>query len=93
MPWTPSLTSACRLRRILCVLMRRSTLLALALCVNALGGVWATLDAQRAGSFMGSSEDPAIRYSTAPLNNPVVDVNRKLQREPSSSRTKAAADS
>ena len=58
--------------------MRRSSLFALALCVNALGGVWATLDAQRAGSFMGSSEDPAIGYGTAPLNNPVVDVNRKL---------------
>ena len=28
---------------------------------------------------MGSSDDPAIRYSTAPLNNAVVDVNRKLQ--------------
>ena len=28
---------------------------------------------------MGSSEDPAIRYSTAPLNNVVVDTNRKLQ--------------
>ena len=58
--------------------MRRSTLLALVLCVNALGGVWANLDAQRAGSFMGSSEDPAIGYGTAPLNNPVADVNRKL---------------
>ena len=37
------------------------------------------VDAQRAGTFMGSAEDPAIRYSTAPLNNAVVDVNRKLQ--------------
>ena len=42
------------------------------------GGLLATLDAQRAGSFMGSSEDPAIKYSTAPLNNVVDDVNRKL---------------
>jgi len=58
--------------------MRRSSLFALALCVNALGGLWATLDAQRSGSFMGSSEDPAIGYGTAPLNNPVADVNRKL---------------
>jgi hypothetical protein len=47
--------------------------------MSALGGVWATLDAQRAGSFMGSSEDPAIRYSSAPLNNPVVDANRRLE--------------
>ena len=28
---------------------------------------------------MGSADDPAIKYSTAPLNNVVVDVNRKLQ--------------
>jgi hypothetical protein len=39
----------------------------------------ATLDAQRAGSFMGSSEDPAIRYSTARLNNVVEEVNRRIQ--------------
>src|SRR5687767_11383055 len=43
------------------------------------GVLFATLDAQRAGSFMGSSEDPAIRYSTTPLNNVVEDVNRKIQ--------------
>ena len=59
--------------------MRGRTLLAFAVCLNVVGGIWATLDAQRAGSFMGSSDDPAIRYSTAPLNNAVVDVNRKLQ--------------
>jgi hypothetical protein len=41
--------------------------------------MWATLDAQRAGAFMGSSDDPAIRYSTAPLKNAVVEVNKKLQ--------------
>ena len=28
---------------------------------------------------MGSSNDPAIRYSTAPLNNVVVEVNKQLQ--------------
>jgi hypothetical protein len=28
---------------------------------------------------MGSSDDPAIRYGTAPLNNAVVEVNKKLQ--------------
>ena len=42
--------------------------------------IWrAPVDAQRAGAFMGSSDDPAIRYATTPLNNVVVDVNRKLQ--------------
>ncbi len=59
--------------------MHRRILLAIIVCVNVLGGFWAALDAQRAGSFMGSSEDPAIKYSTAPLSNAVVDVNRKLQ--------------
>lgn len=39
----------------------------------------ATLRAQRAGMFRGSSEDPAIAYSTAPLNNVVADLNKQLQ--------------
>ena len=39
----------------------------------------APVDAQRAGAFNGSSNDPAISYSTTPLNNVVVDVNNKLQ--------------
>ncbi len=55
------------------------TLLALGFCLCVLGGIWAPVDAQRAGAFMGSSDDPAIRYSTAPLNNAVVEVNKKLQ--------------
>jgi hypothetical protein len=38
-----------------------------------------SLDAQRAGAFRGSTDDPAIRYSSVPLNNPVVDVNQQLQ--------------
>ncbi len=59
--------------------MPRRTLLALVVFMNVGGGFWIALDAQRAGSFMGSSEDPAIKYSTAPLANPVVDANRKLQ--------------
>src|SRR4029077_13701502 len=54
------------------------TLLTLAFCLFVLAGIRA-VDAQRAGTFMGSAEDPAIRYSTAPLNNVVVDVNRKLE--------------
>ena len=59
--------------------MRRRTLLALALCLNVVCGIWASLGAQRAGSFMGSSEDPAIKYSSAPLKNAVVEVNRKIE--------------
>ncbi len=55
------------------------TLLALGFCLCVLGGIWAPIDAQRAGAFMGSSNDPAIRYSTAPLNNAVVEVNKQLQ--------------
>jgi hypothetical protein len=54
------------------------TLLTLAFCLFVLASIRA-VDAQRAGTFMGSAEDPAIRYSTAPLNNVVVDVNRKLE--------------
>jgi hypothetical protein len=38
------------------------------------------VDAQRAGTFKGSSDDPAIRYSTTTaLNNAVVEVNQKLR--------------
>jgi len=55
------------------------TLLALALGSFVVAGMWASVDAQRAGSFMGSSEDPAIAYTTASLNNAVVDVNKRLQ--------------
>ena len=35
--------------------------------------------AQRGGLFLGSADDPAIQYSTAPLNNAVDDLNRSLQ--------------
>ncbi len=59
--------------------MHWRSLLILGCCLFVLGSTWATVDAQRAGAFMGSSEDPAIRYSTASLNNAVVDVNKKLQ--------------
>jgi hypothetical protein len=37
------------------------------------------LDAQRGGKFMGSADDPAIAYSTAPVNNVVERVNRQLE--------------
>jgi len=59
--------------------MRWRTLLVSGLYVVVLCSRWAPLDAQRAGSFMGSSDDPAIRYATASLNNAVSDVNKKLQ--------------
>ena len=49
------------------------------LCLSVLGVVSAPIDAQRAGAFRGSTEDPAIKYSTAPLNNLVTEVNQKLQ--------------
>jgi hypothetical protein len=35
--------------------------------------------AQRGGMFQGSSEDPAIAYSTAPLSNAVSALNEKLR--------------
>ena len=37
------------------------------------------LAAQRGGMFLGSADDPAIAYSTAPVNNVVEDLNRQLQ--------------
>jgi hypothetical protein len=36
------------------------------------------LDAQRGGMFLGSADDPAIAYATAPLDNVVDDLNRRL---------------
>jgi hypothetical protein len=39
----------------------------------------APVHGQRSGAFMGSSDDPAIQYSTATPNNVVVEVNKKLQ--------------
>jgi hypothetical protein len=55
------------------------TLLAVGFGSLVISGTWASVDAQRAGTFMGSSEDPAIAYTTARLNNSVADVNRRLQ--------------
>ena len=59
--------------------MSGRVLLVLGLCLFVLGVVSAPIDAQRAGAFRGSTEDPAIKYSTAPLSNLVADVNRRLQ--------------
>jgi hypothetical protein len=44
----------------------------------ALVAAWSTLHAQGGSAFMGSVDDPAIKYSTARLNNIVEDVNNKL---------------
>ena len=53
----------------------------------ALGlGLWcvaaripAPVGAQGGGMFLGSTEDLAIKYATAPLDNPVLAVNQKLK--------------
>jgi hypothetical protein len=39
----------------------------------------APVSAQRGGMFQGTADDPAIKYSTAPLNNVVASLNEKLQ--------------
>jgi len=59
--------------------MHVRTTLAVGFCVCLIGGIWTSLDAQRSGAFRGSTEDPAIKYSSSPLNNVVVDVNRRIQ--------------
>jgi hypothetical protein len=59
--------------------MRSRTLLAAGLCLCLIGSIWTRLDAQRSGAFRGSTEDPAIKYSSTPLSNAVIDVNRKIQ--------------
>ena len=55
------------------------TLASFGLGVCVLGGMRLRVDAQHAGVFRGSPDDPAINYSTVPLSNIVVEVNRKLQ--------------
>ena len=59
--------------------MGARTLFAAATCAFVVAVVSSPTGAQRAGTFRGSTEDPAIKYSTAPLNNLVADVNRKLR--------------
>jgi hypothetical protein len=59
--------------------MRGRIALIAGLGLLVLAGLRVSMQAQRAGAFMGSSDDPGIKYATAPLNNPVVDLNRKLQ--------------
>jgi len=59
--------------------MRARSLLALGVGVFAVAVVSSPIDAQRAGAFRGSTDDPAINYASAPVNNVVEDVNRQLQ--------------
>src|SRR4051794_1391428 len=65
--------------------MRFRVVLALALGVACAAArvpspLTALLFAQRGGGmFLGSTEDAAIRYGSAPLDNPVVAVNEKLK--------------
>jgi hypothetical protein len=54
-------------------------LLGVGMAALALSIAWAPVYAQHAGAFRGSLDDPAIQYATAPLDNVVVDVNRKLR--------------
>jgi hypothetical protein len=47
--------------------------------VSAAGWPPLSLGAQRGGMFLGSANDPAIAYSTAPVNNVIDDLNRRVQ--------------
>src|SRR5262245_36283415 len=42
--------------------------------------VAAPLVAQHGGMFQGSADDPAIQYTTAPVDNVVASLNEKLQQ-------------
>jgi hypothetical protein len=59
--------------------MSSRTLVSLGLCLYVVAAAWAHAGAQRAGAFMGSADDPAIRYSTSAMHNDVDDVNRRLR--------------
>jgi hypothetical protein len=59
--------------------MRWRLFLVAAVCVYAAGVVSVPIDAQRSGAFRGSLDDPAIKYTTAPLNNVVTEVNKRIQ--------------
>ena len=58
--------------------MRVRPLFAVGVLVFAGSLVWSPVTAQRAGTFVGSLDDPAIKYSTAPVSNVVADVNRQI---------------
>jgi hypothetical protein len=59
--------------------MRWRLFLVAAVCVYAVGVVSVPIDAQRSGAFRGSLDDPAIKYTTAPLNNVVTEANKRIQ--------------
>jgi hypothetical protein len=58
--------------------MRGRRSIAVGLALYILGLAAARIDAQRAGAFKGSGEDPAIKYSSTPLSNIVEDANKRL---------------
>lgn len=58
--------------------MRWRRFLAAAVGLYALA-VSVPIDAQRSGAFRGSLDDPAIKYTTAPLSNAVTEVNQRIQ--------------
>jgi hypothetical protein len=59
--------------------MSRRTFACLGVCLLVVAGAWARAGAQRAGAFMGSADDPAIRYSTSPQHNEVAELNSSLR--------------
>lgn len=59
--------------------MRPRSLLAAGWCLCLICAIWTRLEAQRSGAFRGSTEDPAIKYSSSPLSNVVDDVNKRIQ--------------
>ena len=59
--------------------MSSRLLVAGAACLFAFSSLWSVVNAQGARAFMGSPDDPAIRYSTAPLDNVVEDLNRRIR--------------
>jgi hypothetical protein len=48
--------------------------------VCVLAAASAMVGAQRGGMFHGSPDDPAIKYSTGPLNNAVASLNQRIER-------------
>lgn len=59
--------------------VNKAALIILVLYLFALGGLRAPVDAQHAGAFRGSLDDPAIAYATAATDNAVDEVNRQLR--------------
>ena len=66
-----------------CLLSRSNTnkvaLIIVAPCLFVLGALSAPVDAQHAGAFRGSLDDPAIAYATVATDNAIDEVNRQLR--------------